>query len=453
MVPHGTNKRSEILKTVLKDNELKLWDELSKALDGTVHDYLARIAVKKLADIKNDISDFRMPIVGYQTLKMFGNFERYRIETAIKDIKYFSSEISMRLDIKTTVSLYATAFCEIIGRGGIPDDLEKRVYVFDKAISNCEVVDSLIEEQEEMCDNWIAFLDRNIGKIKTVEFEPSFGRASQKIGGADADIIINDCLIDFKSGAELRDLEKNIEQICGYFLLSQSCFKDKERKIKRLFLCYPRYDDFLEIEPAINEQLISDFDDYLENPYICDNGNMKEILEKANMYSFIIPQKDFTFLTIKHFRGQRIERGVEFAYIVFRGGRAVLAKKLLSNVNVRIPEWFENENGITNSMCEVQPNEAEIRNRVENDLRGTKICTIDSESTVRTILTRNADWNPEIVSFKKEFENKLGTNFTIDNLGEFARDWITKPFVDTLEETMLAFETAMILLGSNLIKI
>jgi hypothetical protein len=49
---------------------------------------------------------------------------------------------------------------------------------------------------------------------------PTFGSASALVGGADADLIIDDTLIDIKSGKHLELSREIFNQIVGYYVLS-----------------------------------------------------------------------------------------------------------------------------------------------------------------------------------------------------------------------------------------
>lgn len=55
---------------------------------------------------------------------------------------------------------------------------------------------------------------------KNLYINPSFGNGSTLVGGADADIIIDDTLIDIKVTKELKLERKYLNQIIGYYLLS-----------------------------------------------------------------------------------------------------------------------------------------------------------------------------------------------------------------------------------------
>ena len=87
-------------------------------------------------------------------------------------------------------------------------------------------------------------------------YNPSFGKYSRSIGGADADIIINDTLIDFKTSSFLNynnSCIKNLKQLVGYYLLN---YLNKGDSINTLSLYYARYGIFIEKELTIKEKSI-----------------------------------------------------------------------------------------------------------------------------------------------------------------------------------------------------
>ena len=87
-------------------------------------------------------------------------------------------------------------------------------------------------------------------------YNPSFGKYSQSIGGADADVIINDTLIDFKTTTCLNynnSCIKNLKQLVGYYLLN---YLNKGVLINTLYLYYTRYGIFIEKELTNKEKSI-----------------------------------------------------------------------------------------------------------------------------------------------------------------------------------------------------
>ena len=87
-------------------------------------------------------------------------------------------------------------------------------------------------------------------------YNPNFGKYSLSIGGADADIIINDTLIDFKTSRYLNynnGCINNLKQIVGYYLLN---YLNKGVLINTLSLYYARYGIFIEKELTNKEKSI-----------------------------------------------------------------------------------------------------------------------------------------------------------------------------------------------------
>jgi hypothetical protein len=73
---------------------------------------------------------------------------------------------------------------------------------------------------------------------------PHFGTASQLVGGADADLLIDNTLIDIKCGKHLSLDRENFNQLLGYYLLSciggvHGC--RGRANIKYLAVYYARY--------------------------------------------------------------------------------------------------------------------------------------------------------------------------------------------------------------------
>jgi hypothetical protein len=73
---------------------------------------------------------------------------------------------------------------------------------------------------------------------------PSFGTASLMVGGADADLIIGDTLIDIKTTTSLVFIKSYFLQLIGYYVLNDIGGIDEIKdhvKIKKLGIYYSRY--------------------------------------------------------------------------------------------------------------------------------------------------------------------------------------------------------------------
>lgn len=78
---------------------------------------------------------------------------------------------------------------------------------------------------------------------ETMILNPTFGRYSHSVGGADADLVIGDTLIDIKATQDAKVTREHLRQLFGYFLLARAMRKDDPRfpEIKNLGLFFPRF--------------------------------------------------------------------------------------------------------------------------------------------------------------------------------------------------------------------
>ncbi len=77
-----------------------------------------------------------------------------------------------------------------------------------------------------------------------VYFNPTFGKGSMMVGGADADMIIDDTLIDIKVTKILKLERKYLNQLIGYYLLSLIGGVNnnvKDRPIKNIGIYFARH--------------------------------------------------------------------------------------------------------------------------------------------------------------------------------------------------------------------
>lgn len=94
---------------------------------------------------------------------------------------------------------------------------------------------------------------------KICVLNPTFGEASRLVGGADADLIIDDTLIDIKSTKKFIIKGEYINQLLGYYTLYRLGGIDNVKKnpeIKRLGIYYARFNKLctFKISDIISEQ-------------------------------------------------------------------------------------------------------------------------------------------------------------------------------------------------------
>ena len=97
------------------------------------------------------------------------------------------------------------------------DPLFRGGYVDSYIVDNFGSVDEKdIKDLKEI----ISLVDPNIFKAKKVcLLNPTFGKASNLVGGADVDLVIDDMIIDIKTTKNLEFTRDFFNQIMGYFVL------------------------------------------------------------------------------------------------------------------------------------------------------------------------------------------------------------------------------------------
>jgi len=92
--------------------------------------------------------------------------------------------------------------------------------------------------------NLISIVDYPSFKSKKVSaLNPTFGEASLLVGGADADFVIDDTLIDIKTTKNLKFKREHFDQLIGYFILSRIDRIDgvNNHKIKKIAIYFSRH--------------------------------------------------------------------------------------------------------------------------------------------------------------------------------------------------------------------
>lgn len=91
----------------------------------------------------------------------------------------------------------------------------------------------------------IALVQPEAFKAKTLSvLNPTFGRASKLVGGADCDLIIDDALIDIKTSKNFRAERNHFDQLMGYYVPSMIggiAGAPKGHQIRRLGIYLSRY--------------------------------------------------------------------------------------------------------------------------------------------------------------------------------------------------------------------
>lgn len=91
--------------------------------------------------------------------------------------------------------------------------------------------------------NLISIVNDSLFKSKKFcTLNPNFGEASLLVGGADADMIIGDTLIDIKTIKNLKFERAHYDQLIGYYILSKiGHVNGMDGKIKKIGIYFSRY--------------------------------------------------------------------------------------------------------------------------------------------------------------------------------------------------------------------
>lgn len=95
----------------------------------------------------------------------------------------------------------------------------------------------------------ISLVDRKLFKAKSIiRLNPTFGKASQLVRGGDADLIIDDTLIDIKTTKHMKVRRDTYNQLVGYYTLATIGGIDGVRKghpIHKLAIYFSRFCEFV----------------------------------------------------------------------------------------------------------------------------------------------------------------------------------------------------------------
>jgi len=213
------------------------------SLIGTAFDYLVRSELKRLypnaietkfiaensiALVEQNIKEYgyyqaKNERIGKKELNTMRSIERKYTEERMLFIKTGNLTDSF---IETTIRF---ARMDVIFRAGIYDDVEKNVDPLD--IEDLRALYNLIpEELKKSASN-------------NIILNPNFGAASLKVGGADADLIIDSKMIDIKTTKEMRLDAYSWSQIVGYLILADEA-RETEKNfpvIEKIGIYFSRY--------------------------------------------------------------------------------------------------------------------------------------------------------------------------------------------------------------------
>jgi len=188
------------------------------SLIGTAFDYLLRFYLKWLNPdavtsqwVAEHASDYLLFIVGrsskidyFEEIELIREKAQWIIKQAKADYEDYLS--SGQITDQLIESALRLAQLDPIVRAGVVDENLGNVYKED--VDDLRQLISLVEP-------------RLFKASRLCLLNPTFGEASQLVGGADADLMIDDAIIDIKTTKNLRLQRDHFNQLIGYFVLHE----------------------------------------------------------------------------------------------------------------------------------------------------------------------------------------------------------------------------------------
>ncbi len=257
------------------------------SLVGTAFDLLARAVIARIVDRnKAGVTAWLVAEQGLDLLQTSGFVDGKTIKqlwkvcmTAVRTLDHYAHR-KAGVDIEDVIEpCCKLARLERLARGGVVAQL---MYLPDLLVGVLSVetpeVSRDLERLISVFSN--AFICSGaVASDSEVVFNPKFLAA--EIGGADADVLIDGTLYDFKTSRAPGYKWQDIAQLWGYYLLSEtsgvydkgafaldSDSLDFNRKVERLGLYKARFGEIEyvridAIDPGIRAQAVRDFRDYL----------------------------------------------------------------------------------------------------------------------------------------------------------------------------------------------
>lgn len=318
---------------------LKAQNNLKKSADsmivGTTFDYLARFRIaQKIENNEKDICCRRTVAEGF-FLKFFLGSHRDRLRGKFDEgIDYIIKFINSNYSVNKDLIHYAYFFgrleqCWRCGR--LIENIDELLDPPSK-----EIEDDLLNLMSVFDDS---FLNKVVKINSDVIFNPSFGKSSSVIGGADADVFIDGVLYDFKTTKYNSYNLKDIQQIISYYLFNKINIKLYDTSssfvsydydctnIDRVSIYLARYGeinylDVKSINPELIEKSIKDIlelfkddfmsfsHDYIIREYLKDKSTSKyiQIINEIEENKLLQSQKLEALLRLKKEKQEKEEK-------------------------------------------------------------------------------------------------------------------------------------------------
>ncbi|MGI0047742.1 MAG: hypothetical protein ACREBB_11235 [Nitrosotalea sp.] len=252
--PFETPTLSEILKA----------SPLTKnySIVGTAFDYLLRFHLKRI-----NPKSISRKWVAESAVNIWEN-SAFQFSHIFDEIENFEKGDSM----KTLLEGAKKAYDDYLNTGKLNDDIIKasimlaQIDVFRRAGKIIPDLGSVKNDDITDLRNLISLVKPAFFKSKkTMILNPTFGKGSELVGGADADLVIDDTLIDIKTTKDPKFKKEYYFQLIGYYVLYRIGGIDgvKDSKIKNIAVYFSRHGVFYKI-PVSSLVTNPKFDQFME---------------------------------------------------------------------------------------------------------------------------------------------------------------------------------------------
>ncbi|MCK8061701.1 MULTISPECIES: hypothetical protein [unclassified Fusibacter] len=232
--------KEEFIKPRFKYNKELLAEPLTNnySVIGVAFDYLARFHIEKVNSHHN-VKSRQWIAETYVERSCLLPWKEDAYNMIIEEVKYAKEEFMVEgiVDEFLIKPLIKMSRIDMIHRSA-QNDIDVFAEVDSKDIEDIQNLYNVFKQQD-----WVA---------KDVCYlNPVFGEASLMVGGADADLIFNDVLIDFKTIKKAGMTRTSFDQLMGYYLLNEIggiTEKGKIQTINSVAIYSSRYGEIMKID-------------------------------------------------------------------------------------------------------------------------------------------------------------------------------------------------------------
>lgn len=198
--------------TTLVPNALS--NPYDSSLVGIAFDYLARYRVAQFLKTEEVIRGIS---VGFDKVRRTKFIEFSILNSWVIQVKEFIKDSSRPISSLYEVAVHLAKLEQITRYKVKREELDINYLIFEPA--KIEVINDLDKLMRVFEEKFM--IPEIINKKSKVVFNPNFGVGSLLVSGADADIIIDGTLYDFKTSQDRSLKKKDNLQIIGYYLLNE----------------------------------------------------------------------------------------------------------------------------------------------------------------------------------------------------------------------------------------